>query len=76
MTKHQTTGPATKKGNNMKSKVKQTSRGSWIFPDGISLPPAKFAKLMRDPRAKRQAASAQSRKLKKDLTMMHEYGIK
>jgi len=41
----------------MKSKVKQTSRGSWIFPDGISLPPVKFAKLMRDPRAKLQAAS-------------------
>tara|TARA_R100000306_G_C4339509_1_gene124484 strand:+ start:615 stop:794 length:180 start_codon:yes stop_codon:yes gene_type:complete len=42
----------------MKSKVKQTVSGGWIFPDGISLPPAKFAKLMRAPRAKRQAASA------------------
>jgi len=44
-------------GGNMKPKIKQTSRGSWIFPDGISLPPVKFAKLMRDPRAKLQAAS-------------------
>ena len=60
---------APQNGGNMKSKVKQTSRGGWIFPDGISLPPAKFAKLMRDPRAKPQAASrkpqAASRKRKK-----------
>ena len=46
----------------MKSKIKQTGSGSWIFPDGISLPPVKFAKLMRDPRAKLQATSRKRKK--------------
>jgi len=45
-----------------KSKIKQTGSGSWIFPDGISLPPVKFAKLMRAPRAKPQAASRKREK--------------
>jgi hypothetical protein len=46
----------------------------------INLPPAKFAKLIRDPSHKQQAASRkqQARKAasKKDLTMNREYGIK
>ena len=45
-----------------KSKVKQTGSGSWIFPDGINLPPAKFAKLMRGPRAPELGGRAQGRK--------------
>ena len=53
---------APQKGKIMKSKVKQTSRGGWIFPDGISLPPAKFAKLMRGPSGKLQAPSDKRKK--------------
>jgi hypothetical protein len=45
-----------------KSKIKQTGSGSWIFPDGISLPPVKFAKLMRGPRAAELGGRAQGRK--------------
>jgi len=62
-----------------KSKVKQTSRGSWIFPDGISLPPAKFAKLMRGPRTTKQGEGhkgTRAQAAKKDLTSIREYGIK
>jgi hypothetical protein len=46
-------------------KPKQTGAGSWIFPDGINLPPAKFAKLMRAPRSAGKGTRAQGRKLKK-----------
>jgi len=49
----------------MKSKVKQTVSGGWIFPDGISLPPVKFAKLMRAPRSAGKGSRAQGRKPKK-----------
>ena len=54
----------------MKSKIKQTASGGWIFPGGIRCgpnEPEKFAKLIRDPRAgaQAQARKAASRKRKK-----------
>jgi len=45
-----------------KSKIKRTGSGSWVFPDGISLPPEKFARLMRAPRSAGKGARAQGRK--------------
>jgi len=48
-----------------KSKIKRTGSGSWVFPDGISLPPEKFARLMRAPRSAGKGSRAQGRKPKK-----------
>jgi len=48
-------------------KPKQTGSGGWIFPDGISLPPVKFAKLMRAPRSAGKGSRAQGRKPQKKI---------